>query len=143
MGMLERLADEHRALDKLLARLEKCALEGGRGFEDAARECFRSFLKHGRAEEFLYRELLKRIGRSGAISELMGEHQLIMRSSYDLKKAMDEASAHPDKLIGATHVFLQLVKSHMAKEERLIYPEARRLLDKAILDVMERAAEHM
>lgn len=134
---LDVLLDEHRAILAVLAALDHAAsrLEHGsvfdRGFWQRGVGFFADFADRehmGKEEGALFPILVERglAAHRGPIGVLTHEH-IEWRA---LRDRMDRAVelGRPGELCAACHAFVQLLREHIGKEERVLYPMARDLL---------------
>jgi hemerythrin-like domain-containing protein len=143
---------EHRLIEQVLGSLETYAVEIGdgrrpergavadyalffRGFADACH--------HGKEEDILFQRLLQRgfARDAGPLAVMYHEHELGRRRVRELFElgAQPEpfAPAQTRQLIAAAAGFVPLLRGHILKEDRILYPMALRALTGPELDAMD------
>jgi hemerythrin-like domain-containing protein len=148
---IEVLMGEHRLIEQALGSLESygVALRGG---ETAARDVigdyaafFRGFADvchHGKEEDILFQRMLERgfPRETGPLAVMYAEHELgrrHVRSLAALAKGAGRMSPEDTTLLlGNVDGFVPLLRLHIQKEDRILYPMALRLLSDSELDAM-------
>jgi hemerythrin-like domain-containing protein len=155
-GSIEVLMDEHRLIEQVLGSLETLAveMEGGLVPERALLSDYASFCRefadvahHGKEEDVLFERMIERgfPRESGPIAVMLHEHVVGRRHVAALREAGAGAgplSALETQLVleNAT-AFVPLLRAHIQKEDRILYPMALRLLTGSELDAILAAFE--
>lgn len=152
MRPTETLMHEHRVIEKMLDVVEVAAerLEAGgevdpEVFAQAA-EFFRSFADrchHGKEERHLFAKLVEKgLSRdSGPIAVMLAEHDQgrahvrAMAEAADRLKEGDPATASDQSavvdLTAHAQGYVELLRAHIQKEDRILFPLADRVLGEA------------
>jgi hemerythrin-like domain-containing protein len=140
----ETLMSEHRAIERALDALEvlaKNAENGGRpDRSDVARfaEFFALFadrLHHGKEEDLLFTELQRHgvPAQGGPIAVMLHEHGIgraYVRELREIGQGRGPIAAEElAKLERAALGYVDLLRSHIQKEDRVLFPMADRILD--------------
>lgn len=149
MEAIETLMFEHRLIERALAALERFtqSLRGQDGREELAR--FVLFLRgfadrhhHGKEEDLLF-ERMSEVGfpsDSGPIAVMLRDHD----DGRALVRAMDELSKRPQpwteaeagRVAESASSFATLLRDHIRKEDRILYPMAEAHLAPEALDAL-------
>lgn len=150
--VVEILMEEHRLIERVLGSLEsfRVGVEGGlrperplvadyaaffRGFADA--------YHHGKEEDILFQRLIERgFSRdSGPVAVMLHEHRVGRAHVAALRQLGGGTGEIEDaeRLELLTHGsdFVALLRQHILKEDRILYPMALQVLTGPELDVME------
>jgi len=150
--VVEILMDEHRLIERVLGSLESfgVGVEGGlrperplvadyatffRGFADA--------YHHGKEEDILFQRLIERgfARDSGPVAVMLHEHRVGRAHVAALRHLGDGTGdvSGVQRLELLTHAaeFVALLRQHILKEDRILYPMALQVLTGPELDVME------
>jgi hemerythrin-like domain-containing protein len=153
---IDVLTEEHRLIEQVLGSLESfaVAVEGGLAVERPLvreyGEFFRGFadaFHHGKEEDILFQRMIERgfPTESGPLAVMLHEHTLgrarvgVLRQTGQGEGAV-EAREREAVLIAARE-FVPLLRQHILKEDRILYPMALRILTGPELDQMETAFE--
>jgi len=149
---IEVLMNEHRLIEQVLGSLETFTLEveGGlgparpllrdygaffRGFADACH--------HGKEEDILFQRMVERgfSRESGPVAVMLHEHRVGRGHVAVLREAGGGsgplASVETELVLEHAGAFIPLLRAHILKEDRILYPMAVRLLTGPELDAME------
>jgi hemerythrin-like domain-containing protein len=149
---IEVLMNEHRLIERVLGSLETFAIEveGGLAPErppvaDYAR-FFRGFadaLHHGKEEDILFQRMIERgfPRETGPLAVMLHEHRLGRQHVGALVQVSEGAGplavAETALLLENAGAFVPLLRSHILKEDRILYPMSERLLTGPEMDAME------
>jgi hemerythrin-like domain-containing protein len=148
---IEVLMNEHRLIEQVLGSLETFGLEveGGlaperplladygavfRGFADACH--------HGKEEDVLFQRMIERgfSRESGPVAVMLHEHTVGRACVSALRKAGDGSgpltAVETQLVLENASAFVPLLRAHIQKEDRILYPMAVRLLPENELDAM-------
>lgn len=154
---IQVLMDEHRLIEKVLASLEAYAgqVRGGRQFERSEPasfgEFFRSFADachHGKEEDLLFRRMAD-FGfprDSGPIAVMLHEHKIGRAHVGALREIGGATGAASDaeraSFLGHADDYVPMLRSHIQKEDDILYPMALRVLpEDELLRLAEQYAE--
>jgi len=149
---IEVLMNEHRLIEQVLGSLETFGLEveGGiaperplladygaffRGFADACH--------HGKEEDILFQRMIERgfSRESGPVAVMLHEHTVGRACVSALREAGDGSgpltAVETQLVLENASAFVPLLRAHIQKEDRILYPMALRLLTGPELDAME------
>jgi hemerythrin-like domain-containing protein len=151
---IDVLMNEHRLIEQVLGSLETFGLEieGGlvpgraqladygaffRGFADACH--------HGKEEDILFQRMIERgfSRESGPVAVMLHEHT-VGRGHVSALRQVGEgsgplAAVETQLVLENAGAFIPLLRAHIQKEDRILYPMALRLLTGPELDAMETA----
>jgi hemerythrin-like domain-containing protein len=153
---IEVLMNEHRLIEQVLGSLETFAsgVEGGlaperplladygaffRGFADACH--------HAKEEDILFQRMIERgfSRESGPVAVMLHEHKVGRGHVSALRQAGDGSgpltAVQTQLVLENAGAFIPLLRAHIQKEDRILYPMALRLLTGPELDAMETAFE--
>jgi len=149
---IEILMSEHRLIEQVLGSLETYAVEigGGRSAERRVVADYAVFFRgfadvchHGKEEDILFQRLLERgFSRdAGPIAVMYHEHELgrlRVGQLFELSSTAEPFTpAETGRLITAADGFVPLLRSHILKEDHILYPMALRVLTGPELDAMD------
>jgi hemerythrin-like domain-containing protein len=155
-GSIEVLMTEHRLIERVLGSLETLAveMEGGLVPERALLSDYASFCRefadaahHGKEEDVLFARMIERgfPRESGPIAVMLHEHVVGRGHVSVLRQAgagEGPVSAVETQLVlESATAFVPLLRAHIQKEDRILYPMALRLLTGPELDAIESAFE--
>ena len=152
--VIEILMEEHRLIEEVLGSLETYAaeLEGGRVAERPRIAEYVDFLRgfadaahHGKEEDILFQRMAERgfSTEAGPLAVMLHEHQVgrahvaAMRQVAEGEGAV--GAAEQALLVSHAQGFIPLLRSHILKEDRILYPMAVRALTPVELEAMETA----
>jgi hemerythrin-like domain-containing protein len=153
---IEALMNEHRLIERVLGSLETftAEVEGGlpaeRGLLADYGAFFRDFADvchHGKEEDILFQRMTERgfPRESGPVAVMLQEHRLGRGHVAVLREAGGGAGplAPMETRLVLEHAgaFIPLLRTHILKEDRILYPMAVRLLTGPEMDAMEAAFE--
>jgi hemerythrin-like domain-containing protein len=147
----EVLMGEHRLIERALGALESCGV-GVRAGESPRREILADFAAfftgfadachHGKEEDILFRRMMERgFPRDvGPLAVMLDEHER-GRAHVRALSALASGSGglapgDRDSLLGHVDEFVPLLRAHIQKEDRVLYPMAVQLLRGPELDAM-------
>ena len=145
------LMDEHRLIEKVLGSLETFVLSaapedpGARGTVALYAEFFRGFadrMHHGKEEDRLFVAMVKAgfPREAGPIAVMLAEHVEGRRCVSVLAKAGEGegalSTAEAASVRRAAAEFIPLLRGHIQKEDRILYPMALEALDGAVMDAL-------
>lgn len=149
---IEILMDEHRLIEQVLGSLETFVVEveGGLGpqrllFADYG-AFFREFADachHGKEEDILFQRMLERgfPRESGPLAVMYHEHKVGRGHVSALRQVGTGegplAAVETQLALESAGAFIPLLRAHILKEDRILYPMAARLLTGPELDAME------
>jgi hemerythrin-like domain-containing protein len=150
--VIEVLMNEHRLIEQLLGSLETYAVEVEAGLpvkrplvaEYAA--FFRGFADaghHGKEEDILFQRMIERgmPRETGPIAVMLHEHQLGRRHVAALREVGEGTGAlgvvERQSVLENASGFVPLLRGHILKEDRILYPMAENLLTGPELATME------
>ncbi len=153
---IDVLMEEHRLIEQVLGSLESFAIEieGGLAVERPLvkeyAEFFRGFADayhHGKEEDILFQRMIERgfPTDSGPLAVMLHEHTEgrarvgILRQVGQGEGAVE--AAERQAALTAASEFIPLLRQHILKEDRILYPMALRALTGPELDEMETAFE--
>ena len=148
---IEVLMNEHRLIEQVLGSLETFTLEveGGlgparpllrdygaffRGFADACH--------HGKEEDILFQRMTERgfSRESGPVAVMLHEHRVGRGHVAVLREAGGGrgplAAVETELVLEHAGAFIPLLRAHILKEDRILYPMAVRLLTGPEMDTM-------
>jgi hemerythrin-like domain-containing protein len=149
---IEVLMNEHRLIEQVLGSLETCALEvaGGRPPERSVAADYAAFFRgfadachHGKEEDILFQRMLERgfSREAGPLAVMYHEHEVGRRHVRELARLGGEPGALAEherrRLVEAAEGFVPLLRGHIVKEDRVLYPMALRVLTGPELDAID------
>jgi hemerythrin-like domain-containing protein len=153
---IDVLMEEHRLIEQVLGSLESytVAVEGGLAVERPRVADYGEFFKgfadachHGKEEDILFQRMIERgfPEDSGPLAVMYHEHNEGRARVRILRNAgLDEGPIGDEErgaLLTAATEFIPLLRQHIIKEDRILYPMALRALTGPELDQMETAFE--
>jgi len=153
---IDVLMEEHRLIEQVLGSLESFAIavDGGLGIERSLvkeyGEFFRGFADayhHGKEEDILFQRMIERgfPTDSGPLAVMLHEHTegrarvAVLREAGQAEGAVE--ATERQGILTAAGEFIPLLRQHILKEDRILYPMALRALTGPELDQMETAFE--
>ena len=153
---IDVLMNEHRLIEQVLGSLESYAfvVDGGlapeRPLVKEYGEFFRGFADvyhHGKEEDILFQRMIERgfSTDSGPLAVMLHEHTegrarvAVLRGVGQAQGAV--VAAERDTMLTAAREFISLLRQHILKEDRILYPMALRVLTGPELDQIESAFE--
>lgn len=127
MNIIDAFLGEHGAFNALFNTIEKLADTGGdlAQIESATAVLATEVISHAALEEeLLFPALEAHLANHELIVEMRGEHDEIKAGLARIEEARDIQEA-----VDAVRQTLGIARHHFQKEERVLYPLARRLLD--------------
>ena len=149
---IEVLMNEHRLIEQVLGSLETftSAVEGGLAPERAVLSDYGDFLRgfadachHGKEEDILFQRMTERgfSRESGPVAVMLHEHRVGRGHVAVLREAGGGigplAAMETQLVLENAGAFIPLLRVHILKEDRILYPMAVRLLTGPELDAME------
>jgi len=149
---IEILMKEHRLIEQVLGSLETYAAEAETGLAmdrpvvaDYA-AFFRGFADachHGKEEDILFQRMIERgmPRESGPLAVMLHEHQVGRRHVGALHQVGEGAGllgvVERQSVLENAAGFVPLLRTHILKEDRILYPLAERLLTGPEMETME------
>jgi hemerythrin-like domain-containing protein len=149
---IEVLMNEHRLIEQVLGSLETFGseIEGGlrpeRGLLADYGAFFRDFADachHGKEEDVLFQRMTERgfSRESGPVAVMLYEHKVGRGHVSALRQVGDGTgpltAVETQLVLENAGAFVPLLRAHIQKEDRILYPMALRLLAAPELDAME------
>ena len=153
---IEILMNEHRLIEQVLGSLETYAVEaeGGLAVERPVVADYAAFFRgfadachHGKEEDILFQRMIERgmPRESGPIAVMLHEHELGRRHVGVLRQVGEGTGSlgvvERQSVLENASGFIPLLRAHILKEDRILYPMAERLLIGPELDVMQTSFE--
>lgn len=118
VNVLELLKDDHREVERLFQSFET---SDGRSRQGIADETIKALEIHTKIEESLvYPAIREATGEEDLVDEANEEHHVVALLIKELKKMKASAEGYKAKFT----VMSELVKHHIAEEEKEMFPEA-------------------
>lgn len=153
---IDVLMTEHRLIERVLGSLESfgAAVEGGLVVERSIVSDYAGFFRgfadayhHGKEEDILFQRMIERgfPTETGPLAVMLYEHEqgrarvAVLRQVGHGEGAV--AAAEKRALLISAHEFIPLLRQHIMKEDRILYPMAAQLLTGPEFDAMETAFE--
>lgn len=149
---IEVLMSEHRLIEQALGSLETLAVAVGLGLDPERAQIadyaafFRGFADachHGKEEDILFRRMLERgmPRETGPLAVMYHEHELGRSHVRGIAAlGVGEGPLGPQDaqlLVEHAEAFVPLLRVHIVKEDRILYPMAEQLLTGPELDAMD------
>jgi hemerythrin-like domain-containing protein len=149
---IEVLMNEHRLIEQVLGSLETFTseVEGGLAPERTVLADYGTFLRdfadafhHGKEEDILFQRRTERgfSRESGPVAVMLHEHRVGRGHVSVLREAGGGtgplASVETQLVLEHAGAFIPLLRAHILKEDRILYPMAVRLLTGPEMDAME------
>jgi hemerythrin-like domain-containing protein len=149
---IEVLMNEHRLIEQVLGSLETYALDvqGGLAAERAVLADFGVFFRefadachHAREEDVLFQRMVERgfALETGPLAVMLYEHRVGRGHVAALRQVAEGAgpisAVETQLVLENAGAFVPLLRAHIQKEDRILYPMALRLLAGPELDAME------
>jgi hemerythrin-like domain-containing protein len=149
---IEVLMNEHRLIEQVLGSLETFASEIERGLapERALLADYGAFFRefadachHGKEEDVLFRRMTERgfPRETGPVAVMLHEHEVGRRHVSALRQIGEGAgplgAGEEQVVLENAGAFIPLLRAHILKEDRVLYPMAVRLLTGPEMDAME------
>ena len=149
---IEVLMNEHRLIEQVLGSLETFAHEVERGFaaERAAIADYGAFFRefadaghHGKEEDILFRRMVERgfPRETGPVAVMLHEHE-VGRGHVSVLRQVGQGTApltgtETGLVVENAGAFIPLLRAHILKEDRILYPMAERLLTDSEMDALQ------
>jgi hemerythrin-like domain-containing protein len=148
---IEILMGEHRLIERVLGSLETFAaeVEGGRAAERRVVADYAGFFRgfadachHGKEEDILFQRMLERgfSRESGPIAVMLEEHRVGREHVGALRRVGEGtgllSSVDTQIVVENASQFVPLLRTHILKEDRVLYPMALRVLTGPELDAI-------
>jgi len=153
---IDVLMSEHRLIEQVLGSLESFAIavEGGLAVERPLVSDYAGFFRgfadayhHGKEEDILFQRMIERgfPTESGPLAVMLHEHTQ-GRARVAVLRQVGQAEGEVDAaeraaLLSSANEFIPLLRQHIIKEDRILYPMALQMLTGPELDQMETAFE--
>ena len=149
---IEVLMNEHRLIEQVLGSLETFVLDvqGGLAAERAVLADYGAFLRefadachHGKEEDVLFRRMVERGFplENGPLAVMLHEHKVGRGHVSVIRQVAEGAgpisAVETQLVLENAGAFVPLLRAHIQKEDRILYPMAVRLLEGPELDAME------
>jgi hemerythrin-like domain-containing protein len=149
---IEVLMNEHRLIERVLGSLETFAIEVEGGLEPERPRVadyaafFRGFADachHGKEEDILFQRMIERgfPRETGPLAVMLHEHRLGRQHVSAILQVGEGAGplavTETGLLLENATGFILLLRAHILKEDRILYPMAERLLTGPEMDAME------
>jgi hemerythrin-like domain-containing protein len=150
--VVEVLMNEHRLIEQVLGSLETFTseVEGGLAPERPLLADYGTFFRdfadachHGKEEDILFQRMTERgfPRETGPIAVMLYEHEVGRGHVSALRQVGDGAgpltAVETHLVVENASAFVPLLRAHIQKEDRILYPMALRLLTAPELDAME------
>jgi hemerythrin-like domain-containing protein len=149
---IEVLMSEHRLIEQVLGSLETFTseIEGGLAPERPLLADYGTFLRdfadschHGKEEDILFQRMVERgfPRETGPVAVMLYEHEVGRGHVSALRQVGDGTgpltAAETGVVLENAGAFIPLLRAHILKEDRILYPMAVRLLTGPEMDAME------
>jgi hemerythrin-like domain-containing protein len=149
---IEVLMNEHRLIERVLGSLETfaVAVEGGLAPERAVLSDYSTFFRdfadachHGKEEDVLFQRMVERgfSRETGPLAVMLHEHTVGRGHVSALRQVGGGAgpivAVETRLVLENAGAFIPLLRAHIQKEDRILYPMAVRLLTGPEMDAME------
>lgn len=144
MRATQILSAEHRLIEIVLTCLERMteqAEQGGRLDRDAAEKAvdiirnFADRCHHGKEENHLFTALAEKglPEQGGPVGQMLHEHELgrdyVRGMDENIDGASDGGAAERGRFIENARQYIVLLRNHIQKEDRVLFPVADRMFD--------------
>jgi hemerythrin-like domain-containing protein len=149
---IEVLMNEHRLIEQVLGSLETFAseVEGGLAAERPVLSDYGAFFRefadachHGKEEDILFQRMTERgfPRETGPVAVMLHEHE-VGRGHVSALRQIGEGigpvtAGEARVVLDNAGAFIPLLRAHILKEDRILYPMAVRLLTGPEMDAME------
>ena len=149
---IELLMNEHRLIEQVLGSLETFAseVEGGLAPERPVLVDYGAFFRefadschHGKEEDILFQRMTERgfPRETGPVAVMLYEHE-VGRGHVSALRQVGDGTGPPTAVetrvvLENAGAFIPLLRAHILKEDRILYPMAVRLLTGPEMDAME------
>ena len=149
---IEVLMNEHRLIEQVLGSLETFAseVEGGLAPERPVLVDYGAFFRefadschHGKEEDILFQRMTERgfPRETGPVAVMLYEHE-VGRGHVSALRQVGDGTGPPTAVetrvvLENAEAFIPLLRAHILKEDRILYPMAVRLLTGPEMDAME------
>ena len=149
---IEVLMNEHRLIEQVLGSLETFAseVEGGLAPERPVLVDYGAFFRefadschHGKEEDILFQRMTERgfPRETGPVAVMLYEHE-VGRGHVSALRQVGDGTGPPTAVetrvvLENAGAFIPLLRAHILKEDRILYPMAVRLLTGPEMDAME------
>jgi hemerythrin-like domain-containing protein len=152
MKAIEVLMSEHRLIEQVLGSLETFVadVEVGLAPERAVLADYGAFLRgfadachHGKEEDILFQRMTERgfSRESGPVAVMLHEHRVGRGHVSVLCEAGDAtgplSAVETQLVLEHAGAFIPLLRTHIQKEDRILYPMAMRILTGPEMDAMQ------
>jgi len=149
---IEVLMNEHRLIEQVLGSLETFTseVEGGLAPERPVLSDYGRFLRdfadachHGKEEDILFQRMVERgfPRETGPVAVMLYEHKVGRGHVSALRQVGDGTgpltAMETGIVLENAGAFIPLLRAHILKEDRILYPMAARLLTGSEMDAME------
>jgi hemerythrin-like domain-containing protein len=149
---IEILMSEHRLIERVLGSLESAAggVEGGLSIERPLLGDYTAFFRgfadachHGKEEDILFQRMIERgfSRERGPLAVMYAEHEAGRERVRALAQVADGSgplgAGERARVVGTACGFVALLRDHILKEDRILYPMALERLTGPELDQME------
>ncbi len=149
---IEVLMNEHRLIEQVLGSMETFAseVEGGLAPERPLLADYGTFLRdfadschHGKEEDILFQRMVERgfPRETGPVAVMLYEHEVGRGHVSALRQVGDGTGSltavETRVVLENAGAFIPLLRAHILKEDRILYPMAVRLLTGPEMDAME------
>ena len=149
---IEVLMNEHRLIEQVLGSMETFAseVEGGLAPERPVLADYGTFLRgfadschHGKEEDILFQRMVERgfPRETGPVAVMLYEHEVGRGHVSALRQVGDGTgpltAVETRVVLENAGAFIPLLRAHILKEDRILYPMAVRLLTGPEMDAME------
>jgi hemerythrin-like domain-containing protein len=149
---IEVLMNEHRLIEQVLGSLETFASKVEKGFapERPVLADYGTFLRgfadschHGKEEDILFQRMVERgfPRETGPVAVMLYEHEVGRGHVSALRQVGDGTGSltavETRVVLENAGAFIPLLRAHILKEDRILYPMAVRLLTGPEMDAME------
>lgn len=150
MNAIQTLMDEHQTILRALAALEALASDPTHASEPVGTwrrlvHFFREYadsLHHGKEEDLLFPAMESAgIPEQGPTAVMRMEHEEGRALVKRLAGLAEAESVDQDSFSAPALRYVELLRSHIGKEDHILYPMARRLMSESAMGALDRACE--